>query len=341
MSLKEQVDAARQEHYPHIARLMDRVFAGQVDVLLQRMCRYQLTSGGKRLRAVVPVLVAEVLGAAPEQIYHFAAACEMLHNATLVHDDVQDEDYVRRNRATVWAMWNKAQAINLGDAMFFFGSLLLHELDTTPSIRLKILKEYAECATRVISGQVEEFKLKDDDSLRLADYFAMVEKKTSALFSLPLVGTAQLVRAPGSLEGGLAKAALHLGVIFQIQDDLLDLWGDKGRDQPGSDIREGSISILAAHALCTAPKPLRQRLKTILQLPRSQTTPEFVAEATAIFERVGSRDHALEEIRLRQVQIERIRRLAKYPRMQELVVNLGAVFTAPIGHLFSGATESA
>ena len=341
MDLKERVEAVRREHYPHIARLMDRIFSGQVDPLLQRMCRYQLTSGGKRLRAVVPVILAETLGVAPEQVYHFAAACEMLHNATLVHDDVQDGDYVRRDRATVWAMWGKAQAINLGDAMFFFGSLLLHEIDATPSMRLKILKEYAECTTRVISGQVEEFKLKEADSLHLTDYFDMVEKKTSALFSLPLVGTARLARAPGSVQRGLAKAALHLGVIFQIQDDLLDLWGNKGRDQPGSDLREGKISILAAHTLCTAPKPLRERLTTILRTPRSQTTPELVSEATAIFERVGSRDHALKEIRLRQGQIEKIRRLAKHPETLKLVIDLSTVFISPIDHLFTGPAESA
>jgi geranylgeranyl pyrophosphate synthase len=321
------------------SRFLDPIMAQIHDLLaeesaegsaLASMCAYHLETGGKRLRALLPLLVAEALDSAPSRIVPFGAACEMLHNATLVHDDLQDGDRWRRGRETVWYRFGTPQAINLGDAMFYYTLLLAARLDVpTPrreAIQLRILRE----TLRVIEGQDVEFALKRLPAPRPEDYFGMVEGKTSGLFALPMAGAAALCGAPPEITAALEEAARHMGVLFQIQDDVLDLYGDKGREAPGSDIGEGKRSLLVIHALGTGGAEDARRLREILDEEREATTPEDVAAAVAILDRCGSLDFALGELtRRRELAVERVRATG-HPRIQELVEAMCARFTAPI-----------
>ncbi|MBM4320392.1 MAG: polyprenyl synthetase family protein, partial [Deltaproteobacteria bacterium] len=125
-----------QQHLPAILRLIDEVVAGSCPSgsTLVPMCGYHLQTGGKRLRALLPLLVAEALGRDPAGLVPFGAACEMLHNATLVHDDVQDGDEMRRGQPTVWRRYGLARALDLGDAMFYFTLLLVQRLAVPPAL---------------------------------------------------------------------------------------------------------------------------------------------------------------------------------------------------------------
>src|SRR5690606_5165969 len=131
----------------------------------------------------------------------------------LVHDDLQDGDMVRRGRMTVWNRYGVPQAINLGDAMFYFAVLLCQRLDVPAARREAMSRRLLVETLRVIDGQEREFMMKDQEGLTLDDYFTMVEGKTSGLFALPMAGAAELCGADERQLADLAEASRHLGVL--------------------------------------------------------------------------------------------------------------------------------
>ncbi len=341
MELKTRISQALVEHYPQVAALLERVVAEchPDGGLLPEMARYHLDTGGKRLRAVLPVLLAEELGTSADAVYPLAAACEMLHNATLVHDDLQDGDRLRRGRPTVWARYGKAHAVNLGDAMYAYAQLCLQRLDTTPERMDRLTRLFLAGTVRVMEGQTQEHQLKERPTLEATDYFTMVENKTSALFGLPLQGAALLAGGDDAFIDAIGEAARHLGVVFQIQDDLLDLYGDKGRNDPGGDLREGKVSALVVHALAHSSPADAERLRTLLSLPREETPGAEIAWAIDHFVRCGSRAEALAEIRRREAAVAGLTALQAYPGAARLVNQLTEVFLLPIRHLVEGPSE--
>jgi geranylgeranyl pyrophosphate synthase len=299
-SVLERLERCRRDHWAAIERLLRETVEdySPPGSLLATMCAYHLETGGKRLRALIPLLTAEALEADPARLVPFAAACEMLHNATLVHDDLQDGDETRRGRATVWKRWSAAQAINLGDAMFYYALALAGRLPFPPEPRAEIADLFLRGTVRVIDGQVREFQLKDDPAPTLAKYFTVIEGKTAGL--------------------------------FQIQDDLLDLYGEKGRGMRGADIAEGKISVLVAHALASGPAADAARLRAILDKPREATTAADVDEADALFRRRGSARFAVEEIERRERAVAERPELRAIPRLHLLLTGLADAFLEPI-----------
>lgn len=298
------LEGIRERHLPAILTLLEDVVrdVDQGDSSLGAMCRYHLETGGKRLRALLPLLVADYLACDATKVIALGAACEMLHNATLVHDDVQDGDQLRRGRETVWRHFGTSRAINLGDAMFYYAVLLAQRIDVPGAQRDKLVRMLLLETLRVIDGQEREFALRANDQPTLAEYFAMVEAKTSRLFALPMVGAGEILGQASEVVAGLSEAARHLGVLFQVQDDVLDLYGDKGRDQIGSDIAEGKRSILAVHALeCGHPQDADSLLR-VLNKDRAETDSTDVSTVMGIFERTGSLAFAIEEMHARKEQ---------------------------------------
>ena len=320
------------EYMPQIMDYIDEVLAevSGPDTSLAAMCRYHMGTGGKRLRALLPLLVAEALKVNPSHLVPFGAACEMLHNATLVHDDLQDGDQVRRGQETVWSRFGTSQAINLGDAMFYYTLMLIHQLDFPRVRREATARRLLHETLRVIEGQEQEFMLKQSASPTLADYFTMVQGKTSGLFALPIAGAAELCGPPGEVLEGLQEAARHMGVLFQIQDDVLDLYADKGRDEQGSDIREGKRSILVVHALENAAMDQAQWLREVLDRDRDETTSTEVNEATEMLRQVGSLDFAVAEMERRKSKALSTHALRNHPQLLSLVEAMCDLFMGPI-----------
>ncbi len=302
--MRDRFSALRKRYVEPMMGLIQQVMgqSTQKHSSLLEMCNYHLASGGKRLRALLPLLVAETLGFDPERLIPFGAACEMLHNATLVHDDLQDGDRLRRGVETIWFRYGVPQAINLGDAMFYYTLLLLQRVDVPQTRRELVARRVMEETLRVIDGQEKEFLLKQQERPDPADYFDMVVGKTSGLFALPMCGAAVLCGAGDAVVHGLMEAARHMGVLFQIQDDLLDLYGQKGRGARGGDIREGKRSMLVVHALRNAEEEDAAWLLEVLSKDRKLNTPEDIDQAMALFQRSGSLDAALDEIRSRKAR---------------------------------------
>ncbi len=296
MTIAQSIDELRARHLPAIMQLLA---AGPQEITpknssLLEECAYQLNTGGKRLRALLPLVIAQALGNDPAKLVPFGAACEMLHNATLVHDDVQDGDDERRGAPTVWKRYGLPAAINCGDAMFYYALSLLYTLDITAEQKVALSSFFMQETLKVINGQELEFALQKAENPTLAQYSVMVEGKTSGLFALPIVGAAKICGAAPAIQEALANAAKYLGILFQIQDDFLDIYGQKGRAFVGSDIAEGKRSFLALYAL-SATKD-HGRLRAILDTPRNETSKEMIAEAIAIFDSVDTAGAALQEI---------------------------------------------
>jgi hydroxymethylglutaryl-CoA reductase len=330
--IRARFDSLRQRYLPSMMELIHDVLAEATPggSSLVRMCDYHLDTGGKRLRALLPLLVAEALGFDPERLLPFGAACEMLHNATLVHDDIQDGDRMRRGRETVWHRFGASQAINLGDAMFYYTLLLVQRLDVPLARREEAARRVLQETLRVIDGQEREFKLKVAKRPTLSEYFSMVESKTSGLFALPMAGAAALAGQGLAIVDGLKEAARHIGVLFQIQDDLLDLYGEKGREAYGSDIREGKMSVLVVHALRSAAAEEARQLRAILAKDREATTSEDVAEAVEIFGHAGSLPFALDEIAARRQRALKALAPIEHPQLTTVVEAMCELFLEPI-----------
>lgn len=330
MTLRRRFDEAARRWLPAILALLDDLprTTTPAGSTLPGMCAYHLDTGGKRIRALLPLLTAEALGADPAPLVPFGAACEMLHNATLVHDDLQDGDLVRRGQPTVWRRFGAPQAVNLGDAMFYWTLLLLDRLPVDGALRARVAERVLLETLRVIDGQEREFALKSMEAPGVADYVRMVEGKTSGLFALPMAGGALLAGAPAPVVDALAEAARHLGVLFQVQDDVLDLYGDKGRGERGSDVGEGKRSILVVHALAHAPPMEAAWLRSVLDAPREETSPEDVARVADLLVSAGSLAHALEVVRARHAAAVGV--VAEHPGLATLVGGLGDLFLEPI-----------
>ncbi|MCA9623050.1 MAG: hydroxymethylglutaryl-CoA reductase, degradative, partial [Myxococcales bacterium] len=327
----------RDAYWPRIQALLDEMTASTTPEAsnLVPMCSYHMETGGKRLRALLPLLVAEALECERDLALPLGAACEMLHNATLVHDDLQDGDLVRRGRMTVWNRFGIPQAINLGDAMFYWSVLLCQRIEATPKMREALSRRLLVDTLRVIDGQEREFLLMEQPEAGLADYFRMVEGKTSGLFALPMAGAAELCGAEPQLVEGLAESARHMGVLFQIQDDTLDLYGDKGRDQVGSDIAEGKRSALVMHAFEQLEAASRDRLRAILDTDRKATTPAMIDEALALLEQAGALEFALNEIRSRKERAMQVPSVRAHERLSTLVAGMCDLFLKPIAPLLN------
>jgi geranylgeranyl diphosphate synthase, type I len=276
---------------------------------MKEMFAYHFSSGGKRIRPLLAFLATEAYankkGLDKNHLFQlcipFALAVELIHNATLIHDDIQDGDIVRRGHPTLWKKFSLAQAINCGDAWFFSPMLLVQEMLVPDAVKLALLKILQQKTLAVIEGQSQEFFLKDKfqkgSDISVSQYLQMVEGKTSALFSMPLLGGAVIAGASELEMRALEQSALHLGHAFQIQDDLLDLWGDKGREQVGSDIAEGKLSypLVLLFSCLAKGNSDRAKVESIIRASREETSAEQIQFVISLMEKNGIKERALKD----------------------------------------------
>ena len=180
----------------------------------------------------------------PGKAIDWAAAVELLHNATLVHDDIQDGDTVRRNQPTAWAAHGVPQALNTGDLMLMLPTLALSGLDCEHSTRWRLAEAIARRASQTVHGQSREMELLNRRHLDWGHYFEACEGKTGQLLALPVEGASLLAGLHPSMSRLLGELFIQIGVLYQLQDDSRDLFADKGRGAVGCDLeRRQSIGL--------------------------------------------------------------------------------------------------
>ena len=229
--------------------------------LLYAPIGYSLAGGGKRLR---PMLLMLSNGIFTDKIQHAlpaAAAVEVFHNFTLLHDDIMDNAPVRRGKPSVFARWGQNVAILSGDAMMISAYRLLTLL---PAERLpRILEVFNTMALQVCEGQQYDMDFEQKESVSVVEYMHMIELKTSVLLAGATVIGALLGGADAEDCRRLDRFAVELGLAFQLQDDLLDSYGDERLGKHiGGDILEGKKTYLMVTAMSRADEAQRAILRS-------------------------------------------------------------------------------
>jgi len=208
----------------------------------------RLAVQGKRIRPHLAFLCCMAAGGDPKLAAPLAAAIELLHNFTLIHDDIQDRSPNRRHRATVWRIWGDAQAINAGDALFAIAQRALLRTDTAqvpPETLLHLMDEFNRMTIEIVRGQVLDLEFEGSTSVTPTNYLSMIGGKTAAIVRYSAWAGAIIGGANLSMAGQLGEFGKALGVGFQLRDDVLGIWGgheETGKDQ-ADDIRRRKKSL--------------------------------------------------------------------------------------------------
>ena len=299
---------------------------------LRGMVIQHLETGGKQVRANIALRAAQALGHEPMTLVPIAAACELLHNATLVHDDLQDGDTVRRGQPAVWVRHGEAQAINVGDAMLMLPTLALEQTDLIPSVRWYIASAFARRAAETAGGQSLELALLGRHWLERSSYLRAALGKSGPFFALPIEAASLAAGYEPVRARAIGDAILGLGALFQVRDDILDLFGDKGRGQVGNDLREGKVSALIVTHLERCPED-REALVALLERPREETTEEQVTRWSQRFVASGALTAACDWARELVSELRQARALAVEPGLRLLVTATAEKIAEPLNDL--------
>jgi len=202
---------------------------------------------GKRVRPLLVLLTCAAAGGKWQNALPAAAAVELVHNFSLIHDDIQDNSPLRRGRETVWRRWGVAQAINAGDAMFTIAhlSLLSLERTTSPEITNRAANTLQLACLQLTKGQYLDLAFETQEHLPMDAYWQMVGRKTAALLSACTELGAIVANTPQSRRSAFREFGYHLGLAFQAQDDILGIWGDAAQTGKSneSDLIAGKKSL--------------------------------------------------------------------------------------------------
>ncbi len=218
---------------------------------LYKAARYLPDAGGKRLRPAAVILAAEAVGSDLQTVLPAAVAVELVHNFTLVHDDIMDKDDVRRGMPAVHVKWGEPGAILAGDTLYSKAFEIITSMDNDPVRIVKCIDILARTCTEICEGQWLDVEFEDQGIVSEEQYLEMVEKKTAVLYGAACKIGALLGGAPLDVADQMYEFGRMIGIGFQIYDDVLDIVTPEevlGKVR-GSDIMEGKKTLIAIHAL--------------------------------------------------------------------------------------------
>lgn len=260
---------------------------------LDRDLRPAAAASGKRVRPTLCLLCCEACGGDYRTALPLAAAIELEHGFSLVHDDIEDRSPLRRHRETVWALWGEAQAINVGDALFSAAHRALYSLrgSLPAGLVLRLALGFEDVCTRLCEGQYLDMAFEGRDDVSQELYYTMIERKTAALISFAAWGGAAAAQVSDAVETVYRGMGVELGLAFQVQDDILGIWGDEkvtGKSA-SSDIQAAKKTLPYLHALHTLPVAQATELRAIYA--QGARDAAAVARARALIEESGAREH--------------------------------------------------
>ncbi len=244
---------------------------------------YFLSIGGKRIRPVMCLMANELFGSINPDAYHVAAAIELFHNFTLIHDDIMDKAPLRRGMETVHKKYGESTALLSGDVMMVKAYDYLSKIDT--SYLQKIILHFNTAARQVCEGQQLDMDFEKLEHVSLTDYINMIELKTSVLLAASLKMGAILGGAGKGNQDHLYEFGRNLGIAFQVQDDYLDAFGDPAKfgKQLGGDILANKKTFLVIRALESCNEKQRSELKMLM----TSDDPEKVQKVLTLFQECG------------------------------------------------------
>jgi len=256
-----------------------------------------LSRGGKRWRPWLFMILARNLGVDLERYKELAIVVELLHNGSLVADDIEDGADMRRGDKAIHIKYGLDVAVNLSSAMYFMPLRVLMEMDIEDSIYRRLVDASLEDMIRIHLGQATDIGwhrgLKDPEDITVEHYLQMCANKTGVLPRLAARFAAIVAGLDTDDEARLGKFAESIGVAFQIQDDIINVTGaEKLGKTFGEDITEGKVTLMVIHALSKAGEEDRRRLKEILSMHTRDR--RLIEEAISILKRYGSIEYAKE-----------------------------------------------
>jgi geranylgeranyl diphosphate synthase type I len=267
------------------------------DDSLRRMLRFHMgwedneifAPQGKRVRPLLVCLCADAVGGEWRSALPAAAAVEILHNFSLIHDDIEDHSETRRGRTTLWKIHGVPLALNAGDAMFtlVFFSLTKLSPSHSPTTYLQANEILSRACLNLTKGQHLDISFENWDKVSTQDYFKMITGKTAALLAAGAEIGALLGGAELSIQAGYHELGLNLGLAFQIHDDILGIWGDPkvtGKSA-STDLLTRKKTLPILYGLENSPE--------FAEAWRKEITPENSPDLADILKKTGAFDHAL------------------------------------------------
>ncbi len=295
-----------KKHGPSIDREIRRCLAlGEMNTDFVAMMAYQFgyvderlrpihESIGKRFRPLLCLIACEAVGGSVEQAMPVAAGIEILHNFSLVHDDIEDRDATRRHRPTVWKLWGEAQGINVGDALFAIAARAILDASADIATVLDIARQFGDTARALTEGQYLDMTFEARTDVKADEYSAMVANKTGALIEFSLWAGGRIGDADEKTLNAIRMFGRELGKAFQIQDDISGIWASQDRTgkEPGTDLRNGKKTLPVLLAAEHAHEPYRTVLNAYA---RGESVD--VAQVMDALSKSGARVYAEERVR--------------------------------------------
>ncbi|WP_240099580.1 polyprenyl synthetase family protein [Thermomonas flagellata] len=260
--------------------LIRRRLASDV-ALVNQVAEYIIGAGGKRLRPLLLLLAAGALGHRGADAHQLAAVVEFIHTATLLHDDVVDDSDLRRGRRTANAVWGNAASVLVGDFLYSRSFQLMVELQQPEVMRI-----LADTTNQIAEGEVLQLLHVRNPDTDEAAYLRVIERKTAILFAAATELGALLAGAAPAQRQALHAYGRHLGLAFQIADDVLDYAADAEAlgKQLGDDLAEGKMTLPLIHAMQQADAATRAQLRRIVEAGERAA----LAQVQAAIDRAGS-----------------------------------------------------
>lgn len=270
------------------------------------MCRYHLgldgpgAPSGKRMRPLLGLLAYASITGDYRPALPGAAAVELGHNFSLVHDDIEDGDRERRHRPSLWTVYGVPQAINTGDMLFTLSRIALHrltELGFSDAKVLRLMRLYDETCRLLCEGQYLDIAASEqEEPISVEQYFDMIGRKTAALISASIEAGALLATDDEAVIARYRRFGWALGIAFQLNDDLLGIWGnEQTTGKEPTDLARHKKTLPVLYAFEHAGPEDRARLEAHYRDPAP--TAAAVAEVVAILERAGAREYTRAEAR--------------------------------------------
>jgi geranylgeranyl diphosphate synthase type II len=256
---------------------------------------YTLHLGGKRIRPVMLMAAYEMFGGHADEVRNAAIGIETFHNFTLLHDDLMDKSPLRRGKPTVYAKWDPNTAILSGDTMFALA--WQYFLKQPHPQQHAILNTFCQTAIEVCDGQQYDMNFETREDVSIDEYMMMIRLKTAVLLAGALKIGALYAEAPDTDIEHLYQFGINLGLAFQLQDDLLDAYGDVSvfGKQTGTDIKDNKKTFLILKALEIASEAQKVILRQLFrQTPEDPT--QKIAAVLDIYDKIDIRRHTEEEI---------------------------------------------
>ncbi|MDE6277760.1 MAG: polyprenyl synthetase family protein [Muribaculaceae bacterium] len=257
--------------------------------LMTRVVEENLRSKGKQIRPLMLILSARLAGGSVDsRVLDAAAAVELLHNASLIHDDIVDDSKMRRGRPSVNAVWDNHVAVLVGD---FYTTAAMQRAIATGDIR--IIDTLCHLGRRLSLGEIEQLFFAREHTLAEENYYKVVDYKTSSLFVASARMGCLAVGAPEATTEALAEFALLFGRCFQLRDDIFDFYDSAVVGKPtGNDLREGKVSLPLIHVLLDPATPGRDEALELLR--RDSLADKEIALLQAMARDCGGIDYAFE-----------------------------------------------